>query len=80
MSTKPTGEPITVGELQHIQRALVESCRLYKRKEDAEVLTKREYHLWQECLAEYDKITEEIKRIEEEEKSWTIVEEPWTLL
>ena len=80
MSTKPLGEPITVGELRQIQRALVESCQLYKRKEDAEVLTKREYNLWQECLEEHDKISEEIQRIQEEEKSWVLVEEPWTLV
>ena len=80
MSTKPIGEPITVGEMQKIQRALVESCQLYKRKEEAEVLTKREYNLWQECLKEHDEITEEIKRIQEEEESWILVEEPWTLV
>ena len=80
MSTKPIGEPITVGEMQKIQRALVESCQLYKRKEEAEVLTEREYNLWQECLEEHDKITEEIKRIQEEEESWILVEEPWTLV
>ena len=59
---------------------LTGAIRVSKRKEEAEVLTEREYNLWQECLEEHDKITEEIKRIQEEEESWILVEEPWTLV
>ena len=80
MSAQPLGEPLTIGELRQIQRALVESCQLYKRKEDAEVLTRREYNLWQDCLKEHDLITEEIQRIQKEEETWVLVEDPWTLV
>ena len=80
MSKKPTGEPISVVELRSIQRALVESCQLYAKKETAGVLTNHEYNAWCECLEEHTKITEEIQRIQKEEESWIVVEEPWVLV
>ena len=80
MSKKPTGEPITVVELRSIQRALVESCQLYEKKEKAGVLTHREYNSWCECLEEHTKIAEEIQRIQKEEESWIVVEDPWVLV
>ena len=80
MSKKPTDAPISVEDLRSSQLALLKCCQQYQKKEKADVLTPHEYNAWCECLDEHTKISEEIKRIQQEEESWIIVEEPWVLV
>ena len=80
MSKKLTGEPISVEDLRSSQLALLKCCQQYQKKEQAGVLTSHDYNAWCERLDEHTKISEEIKRIQQEEESWIVVEEPWVLV
>ena len=80
MSKSSTDAPISVEDLRSSQLALLKCCQQYQKKEKASVLTSHEYNAWCECLDEHTKISEEIKRIQQEEESWIIVEEPWVLV
>ena len=80
MSKSSTDAPISVEDLRSSQLALLKCCQQYQKKEKAGTLTSHEYNSWCECLDEHKKVSAEIKRIQEEEASWTVVEEPWVLV
>ena len=80
MSKRVTGEPTSVEDLRSSQLALLKCCQQYQKKEQAGVLTTHDYDAWCECLSEHSKVSEEIKRIQLEEKSWIVVEEPWVIV
>ena len=80
MSKKTTDAPLTVEDLRSSQLALLKCCQQYQKKETAGVLTAHEYDAWCECLEDHAKISEEIKKILQEEASWIVVEEPWVLV
>ena len=80
MSKKDTGEPISIEDLRSSQLALLKCCQQYQKKEQAGVLTTCDYNAWCECLDEHTRVSEEIKRIQREEESWIVVEEPWVLV
>ena len=80
MSKKTTDAPLTVEDLRSSQLALLKCCQQYQKKEKAGVLTSHDYNAWCECLDEHTTISEEIRRIQQEEESWIIVEEPWVLV
>ena len=80
MSKKTSSAPITVQDLRESQLALLKCCQQYQKKEQARALTSHEYDAWCECLEEHKKVSAEIKRLQEEEASWTVVEEPWVLV
>ena len=80
MSKKVTSEPISVEDLRSSQLALFKCCQQYQKKEQAGVLTSHDYDAWCDCLSEHTKVSEEIKRIQREEQSWIVVEEPWVIV
>ena len=80
MSKETTGAPITVEDRRSSQLALLKCCQQYQKKEKAGVLTPHEYNAWCECIEEHTKISAEIQRIQQEEGSWIVVEDPWVLV
>ena len=80
MSNSNANLPILIEDLRSSQLALLKCCQQYQKKETAGTLTSHEYNSWCECLDEHKKVSAEIKRIQEEEASWTVVEEPWVLV
>ena len=80
MSGSSTDAPISVQDLRSSQLALLKCCQQYQKKEQAGTLTSHEYNAWCECVEEHAKVSTEIQRIQQEEESWIVVEEPWVLV